>query len=154
MEEKIITFKIAMMETQNRTVLTVATLVDRPIEKVWEYWTNPDHITKWNNASHDWHTPWAKNDLRKGGNFSSRMEAKDGSMGFEFGGVYDEVRKHEYIEYTLGDGRKVNLTFTPGAGGTQVTENFEAEDTNSLELQQGGWQSILDNFKKYSEALL
>jgi uncharacterized protein YndB with AHSA1/START domain len=85
--EIIITIKIAKMETQKRTVLTVETLVDQPVEKVWEYWTRPEHITKWNSASEDWHTPWAKNDLRTGGNFSSRMEAKDGSMGFEFGGV-------------------------------------------------------------------
>lgn len=141
------------METQKRKVLTVETLVTRPVHKVWDYWTNPDHITKWNNASDDWHTPWAKNDLRTGGNFSSRMEAKDGSMGFDFAGVYDEVKKHEYIEYTMGDGRKVKIRFIPEAGGTRVTEEFEAEDTNSLEMQQGGWQSIMDNFKKYSESL-
>ncbi len=141
------------METQKRNVLTVESLVDQPVEKVWEYWTSPDHITKWNSASEDWHTPWAKNDLRTGGSFSSRMEAKDGSMGFEFGGVYDEVREHEYIEYTMGDGRKVKIKFTPADGGTRVTEDFEAEETNSLEMQLGGWQSIMDNFKKYSEAL-
>ncbi len=141
------------METQNRTVLTVESLVDKPIEKVWEYWTKPEHITKWNAASDDWHTPWAKNDLRKGGNFSARMEARDGSMGFEFAGVYDEVKEHEYIEYTMGDGRKAYIKFTPENGGTRVTESFEAEDTNPIELQQGGWQSIMDNFKKYSESV-
>jgi uncharacterized protein YndB with AHSA1/START domain len=151
--EIIITIKIAKMETQKRTVLTVETLVDQPVEKVWEYWTRPEHITKWNSASEDWHTPWAKNDLRTGGNFSSRMEAKDGSMGFEFGGVYDEVREREYIEFTMGDGRKVKIKFTPEDGSTRVTEDFEAEETNSLEMQQGGWQSIMNNFKKYSEGL-
>ncbi len=141
------------METQSRAVLTVENFVRQSVEKVWEYWTNPHHITKWNNASDDWHTPRAKNDLRTGGNFSSRMEAKDGSMGFEFAGVYGEVRNHEYIEYTMEDGRKVTIRFTLENGGTRVTESFEAEDSNSLELQQGGWQAILDNFKKYAEAL-
>ena len=84
-----------------------------PVEKVWEYWTEPDHITKWSNASDDWHTPYAENDLRVGGKFVSRMEAKDGSFGFDFGGVYDEVRANEFISYTLGDGRKVEITFIP-----------------------------------------
>lgn len=140
------------MEAQSKTVITVQTTINSPIEKVWKYWTEPEHITKWNSASDDWHTPWAKNDLRTGGNFSSRMEAKDGSMGFEFGGVYDEVREHEYIEYTMGDGRKVKVHFTPEGKSTKVTESFEAEDTNPVEMQQGGWQAILDNFKKYTEA--
>lgn len=140
------------METQSKTVITVEATINSPIEKVWKYWTEPEHITKWNSASDDWHTPWAKNDLRTGGNFSSRMEAKDGSMGFEFGGVYDEVREHEYIEYTMGDGRKVKVHFTPEGKSTKVTESFEAEDTNPVEMQQGGWQAILDNFKKYTEA--
>lgn len=140
------------METQSKTVITVEATINSPIEKVWHYWTEPEHITKWNSASDDWHTPWAKNDLRTGGNFSSRMEAKDGSMGFEFGGVYDEVREHEYIEYTMGDGRKVKVHFTPEGKSTKVTESFEAEDTNPVEMQQGGWQAILDNFKKYTEA--
>ena len=140
------------METQSKTIITVETTINSPIEKVWQYWTEPAHITNWNSASDDWHTPWAKNDLRTGGNFSSRMEAKDGSMGFEFGGVYDEVREHEYIEYTMGDGRKVKVHFTPEGNGTKVTESFDAEETNPVEMQQAGWQSILDNFKKYTES--
>lgn len=139
------------METQEKTVITVENTINAPAQKVWDYWTKPEHITKWNNASEDWHTPWAKNDLRVGGNFSARMEAKDGSMGFDFGGVYDAVRPHEYIEYTLGDGRKVRVTFTPSDNNTRVVENFEAETTNSVEMQKGGWQAILDNFKKYTE---
>ena len=140
------------METQEKIILTVENTINAPVDKVWEYWTKPEHITKWNNASDDWHTPWAKNDLRQGGSFSARMEAKDGSMGFDFGGVYDAVKPNEYIEYTLGDGRKVKIFFTPKGNTTKVVESFEAETTNSLEMQQGGWQAIMDNFKKYTEA--
>ena len=140
------------METQNKTVLTVEATVNAPVEKVWEFWGKPEHITKWCAASDDWHTPHAENDLRTGGAFSSRMEAKDGSFGFDFGGVYDEVRDNEYIGYTLGDGRKVQITFTPQGDQTKVTESFEAENENPIEMQQGGWQAIMDNFKKYTEA--
>ena len=140
------------METQEKSIITVENTVNAPVEKVWEYWTKPEHITQWNNASDDWHTPWAKADLREGGSFSARMEAKDGSMGFEFGGVYDVLRNNEYIEYTLGDGRKVKVNFTPGGNTTKVVESFEAESSNPIEMQKGGWQAILDNFKKYTEA--
>lgn len=140
------------MATQERTVITVENTINAPVAKVWDYWTQPEHITQWNHASDDWHSPWAKNDLRPGGSFSARMEAKDGSFGFDFGGVYDEVVLHEYIGYTLGDGRKVEITFSAGGNITLVTESFEAESTNPVEMQQGGWQAILDNFKKYTEA--
>jgi uncharacterized protein YndB with AHSA1/START domain len=140
------------METQQKTVLTVETTVNAPVEKVWEYWTSPEHITKWCSPSDDWHTPTAENDLRTGGKFSSRMEAKDGSMGFDFAGVYDEVRPNEYIEYTIGDGRKVDITFSSDGKQTKVVENFEAESINPIEMQQGGWQAIIDNFKKYTES--
>jgi len=139
------------METQEKTVITVENTVKAPVEKVWEYWTKPEHITKWNAASDDWHTPWAKADFREGGSFSARMEAKDGSMGFDFAGVYDVLRTNEYIEYTIGDGRKVKVRFTPGGNITKVTESFEAENTHPVEMQRGGWQAILDNFKKYTE---
>jgi uncharacterized protein YndB with AHSA1/START domain len=139
------------METQEKTVITVETTVNAPVQKVWEYWTKPDHITKWNFASDDWHSPWAKADFREGGTFTARMEAKDGSMGFDFGGVYDVIRAKEYIEYTIGDGRKVKINFTPQGNKTKVVESFEAEDTHSIEMQKGGWQSILDNFRKYTE---
>jgi len=140
------------METQEKTILTVENTINAPVEKVWDYWTKPEHIAHWNNASDDWHTPWAKNDLRLGGSFVSRMEAKDGSMGFDFGGVYDAIRTYEYIEYTIGDGRKVKITFTANGNTTKVVESFEAETTHSLEIQRGGWQAIMDNFKKYTEA--
>jgi uncharacterized protein YndB with AHSA1/START domain len=139
------------METQEKTVITVENTINAPVQKVWDYWTKPEHITKWNHASDDWHSPWAKADFREGGTFSARMEAKDGSMGFDFSGVYDVLRQNEYIEYTIGDGRKVKVNFTPNGNQTKVTESFEAEDTHSIDLQRGGWQAILDNFKKYTE---
>lgn len=140
------------METQNKTFLTAQNIVNAPVEKVWAYWTQPQHIIQWNNASVDWHTPTATNDLRVGGKFTSRMEAKDGSMGFDFFGIYDVITANEFIEYTLGDGRKVNITFTANGDTTKVVECFEAENENPLELQQGGWQAIMDNFKRYTES--
>jgi len=140
------------METQEKTIITVQNTVHAPVKKVWEYWTKPEHITQRNNASDDWHTPWAKADFREGGSFTARMEAKDGSMGFDFGGVYDVIRTNEYIEYTIGDGRKVKISFSPKENSTEVVESFEAEDTNSPEVQKSGWQAILDNFKKYAES--
>jgi uncharacterized protein YndB with AHSA1/START domain len=133
-------------------IITVQTLVNAPVEKVWAYWSGPEHIMKWNNASDDWHTTSATNDLRKGGQFSSRMEARNGSFGFDFGGVYDEVKTNELIAYTIGDGRKVKVNFTKEGHATKVVETFEAEGTHSVEMQRGGWQNILDNFKKYTEA--
>ena len=139
------------METGNKITITVETTVHAPVEKVWEYWTEPRHITKWSNASDDWHSPNAENDLRVGGRFLTRMEAKDGSSGFDFSGVYDEVRKNEFISYTLGDGRKVEITFISQENDIKVIETFEAENTHSIEMQEAGWQAILENFKKYSE---
>ena len=140
------------METQEKTVLTVEGIVNAPVTKVWESWTKPEHIKQWCAASDDWHAPKAENDLRAGGNFSTRMEAKDGSFGFDFGGVYDAVDTNKYIEYTMGDGRNVKIWFTDQGDSTKVVESFEAENTHSLEMQQGGWQAIMDNFKKYTEA--
>jgi uncharacterized protein YndB with AHSA1/START domain len=139
------------METATRTSITVQNTVNAPVEKVWEYWSKPEHITKWNAASDDWHSPRAENDLRTGGKFSSRMEAKDGSMGFDFGGTYDEVKTNELIAYTMSDGRKVVVNFTKDGERTKVIETFDAEETNPIEMQRGGWQAILDNFKKYVE---
>lgn len=139
------------METLNKTNITVESAVNAPVEKVWKFWTSPEHITKWCNASDDWHAPHAENDVRVGGKFSTRMEAKDGSFGFDFGGVYDQVKLNEVIAYTMGDGRKVNVVFASEANKTKVTETFEAENENPVEMQRGGWQAILDNFKKYTE---
>ncbi|WP_046174771.1 SRPBCC family protein [Domibacillus indicus] len=131
--------------------ITVEAIVEAPVEKVWRYWAEPDHITKWNNASDDWHTPFAENDLREGGTFVSRMEAKDGSAGFDFGGIYDEVKLHEIIAYSMSDGRKVKITFKNLGNQTEVMETFDAEPTHPVEYQQQGWQAILNNFKKYAE---
>ncbi len=141
------------MTTQNNDIITVENIINAPVGKVWEYWTNPKHITKWNNASDNWHTPLAENDLREGGKFVSRMEAKDGSVGFDFGGTYDAITTNEYIEYTLDDGRIVKIFFSADGDKTKVTESIEAENTNSIEMQQDGWQAILDNFKKYTESV-
>ena len=139
------------MEAKNN--ITIETIVKAPVEKVWESWTNPKHIMQWNNASEDWHTTKAENDLRAGGKFLSRMEAKDGSFGFDFGGTYDEVKPNQLIEYTTGDGRKVKITFSENGNETKVVETFETENTNPIEMQRSGWQSILDNFKKYTESI-
>ena len=140
------------METQNKTLITVENTVNADVEKVWEYFTKPEHVVNWNNASEDWFTPRADNDLRVGGNFVYRMEAKDGSFGFDFGGTYDKIKNNELIEYTIGDGRKVTVNFfSDGKNKTRVVERFEAENMNSIEMQKAGWQAILDNFKKYTE---
>jgi uncharacterized protein YndB with AHSA1/START domain len=134
-----------------KETITVETLVNATIEKVWTFWTKPEHITQWNNASEDWHTTRAENDLRIGGKFLSRMEAKDGSFGFDFEGIYTDIITNEKISYTLLDDRKVTITFSPIKNGVQITETFEAETENKLELQKLGWQAILNNFKKYLE---
>lgn len=134
-----------------KTQITVESTVKAPVEKVWACWTEPKHITNWNFASDDWHSPHAENDLRPGGKFVSRMEAKDGSMGFDFEGIYDNVEKHKAIEYSMSDGRKVKVTFDGNGNETRVTETFDAENTNSIEMQRGGWQAILDNFRQYTE---
>jgi uncharacterized protein YndB with AHSA1/START domain len=141
------------MKTTEKTVITVENKVNAPVEKVWNIYTTPEHIVNWNNASADWHTTKAENDLRAGGKFSFRMEAKDGGEGFDFDGVYDKIIQHKEIEYTLSDGRKVQIFFTPIGNGTIVKESFEAEKINSVELQESGWQSIIDNFKEYVEGL-
>jgi uncharacterized protein YndB with AHSA1/START domain len=144
--------KYMIMENINKAIITITTTVLAPAEKVWERWTVPEHIIKWNNASDDWHTTHAENDLRIGGKFLSRMEAKDGSFGFDFIGIYDLVKENKLLEYTLGDGRKVIIVFTGISNTTNIVETFEAESENSIEMQRSGWQAILENFKKYAEA--
>lgn len=131
--------------------ITIQSNINAPVQKVWDMWNKPEHITNWCSASDDWHAPTATNDLRTGGNFTTRMEAKDGSFGFDFGGTYDEVKEHEVIAYTMGDGRKVHVTFSPEGNGTNVVETFDPEGTNPIEMQRDGWQAILNNFKKYVE---
>jgi uncharacterized protein YndB with AHSA1/START domain len=139
------------METTVRKTITIETTVNVPAAKVWECWTRPEHITQWNHASDDWHSPHAENDVRKGGRFLFRMEAKDGSFGFDFTGTYGEVKPIQYLEYTMDDGRKASVNFNSNGNQTRLVESFEAEDMNSIEIQRGGWQAILDNFKKYAE---
>lgn len=140
------------METPAKTILTVFATVNRSVDQVWEFWTKPEHIVNWNHASDDWHTPKAQNDLREGGKFCWRMEAKDGSMGFDFEGTFDKIQSLKRIQYTLDDGRKVSVAFNDNGTSTNVTEFFEAENTNPLKLQQEGWQAILNNFKAYVES--
>lgn len=137
--------------TTQKTNITVETTVNATAEKVWNVFNAPEHIVNWGSPSPDWHTTKAENDLRTGGNFLYRMEAKDGSFGFDFGGVYDAVTPHEHIAYTMGDGRKVTITFAQEDNGTRLTETFEPETQNPPEYQQAGWQAILDNFKAYTE---
>ena len=139
------------MGTNSPTRITVEAVVKAPLEKVWKYWNEPEHLTHWSFASNDWHAPSATNDLRPGGKLIVRMEAKDGSFGFDFGGIYDVVKEHEEISFTMGDGRRVDIVFTPQGDATKVTETFDAESTHPLDFQQAGWQSILDNFKQYAE---
>lgn len=131
--------------------VTIEATVTAPVSKVWENWTEPEHITQWNFASDDWQCPWAKNDLRVGGKYSARMEAKDGSFGFEFEAIYDEVITHKKIAYTMLDGRKAITNFEEVNGKTKVTTTFDAEAQNPVDFQKQGWQAILDNFKKYTE---
>jgi uncharacterized protein YndB with AHSA1/START domain len=132
--------------------ITVETTINAPVEKVWEFWNEPSHINNWCTATPEWHTINAANDLKAGGKFSSRMEAKDGSMGFEFGGIYDVVKTNEQINYTMGDSRTVDISFSKAGNGTKIVETFEAEDQNPVEMQQMGWQAILNNFKSYVES--
>jgi len=139
------------METTKRKIINIKAVIKAAPEKVWEMWTNPEHIVQWNNASSDWHTTKAENDLRVGGLFMSRMEAKDGSSGFDFTGKYDKVEFLKEIGYTMDDGRQAEIKFIQKGDMTEVYESFEAEDSNSLELQESGWQSILNNFKVYVE---
>jgi len=131
--------------------ITVETTVAAPIEKVWRAYTTPEDIINWNAASDDWHTTSATVDLRAGGNFSSRMEAKDGSMGFDFAGNYTNIVKHKLIEYSFGD-RVAQVEFAESPNGVRVRVTFDSEPTHSIEQQRDGWQAILNNFAGYVEA--
>lgn len=133
--------------------ITIQAIVKADAQKVWECYTLPEHITNWNFASDDWHCPSAENDLRPGGKYKARMEAKDGSFGFDFEATYDEIINQKKIVYTLDDGRKVVTDFENQDGETKVTTVFDAESENSIEMQREGWQAILDNFRKHTEAV-
>ncbi len=132
--------------------ITVKVSVKADIDKVWNCWTDPEHITNWNFATEEWCCPKAENNLRPNEKFSWRMEAKDGSMGFDFEGTYNKIAEKEWISYKMSDGRKVDIEFTQNGNEIQVSETFDAEGTNSDELQRAGWQAILGNFKKYVES--
>lgn len=134
-----------------KTKITVQTTVNSTIENVWKVWTTPDDILQWNSVSDDWNTTKAKNDLKNGGKFSYRMEAKDGSFGFDFDGVYNIIKTNELIEYTMTDGRKSIIIFTTQDQQINISQTFDAETQNTIELQRNGWQNIMDNFKKYIE---
>ena len=131
--------------------ITIETTIAAPVEEVWRAWTTPEDIKQWNAASDDWHTTTASVDLREGGAFSSRMEAKDGSMGFDFAGTFTTVVEHQLLESEFGD-RELRVEFLPGANGVTVRETFDAETTYSIEQQRDGWQAILDRFARHVES--
>jgi uncharacterized protein YndB with AHSA1/START domain len=131
--------------------VTVQVIVNASCQDAWKFFTEPEHVMRWNNASPDWHTPKAENNLTVGGRFNFRMESLDGKEGFDFLGTYSEVIPAALIAYSMSDGRNVRVEFTEEEGGTHVVETFDTENENSVEMQRGGWQSILNNFKKYAE---
>ena len=131
------------------TPITISAVIPADVNQVWECWNTPEHIVNWNFASDDWHCPRSENDLRVGGKFNATMAARDGSMSFDFEGVYDVVEPLTRIEYSLADERHIVVLFEEVDGGVKVTETFDAETENSIEMQRAGWQSILDNFAKY-----
>lgn len=136
-----------------KKMITVSTSVSAPIEKIWNAWNSPAHITQWYFASDDWHAPKAENDLQVGSKFSIAMAAKDGSFSFDLIGEYNNIKENEYIEYNLEDGRNVQITFEIADHKVFITESFEPEKVNSEEMQRDGWQAILDNFKKHVERI-
>jgi uncharacterized protein YndB with AHSA1/START domain len=131
--------------------ITVKTSINASMETVWKKWTNADDIPHWNFASPDWSCPKAQNTLEVGKGFNYRMEAKDGSMGFDYTGLYTSIKNHELIEYKLEDGRKVVISFKKEGDSVELIETFDADDQHPAEMQQQGWQAILDNFKSYVE---
>ena len=139
-----------IMETKK--TITVQAVINAPVDKVWNLWTTPGHITKWNNASDDWHTPYVENDINTGGKFLFVMERKDGSNGFDFKGIYDEVLLHKKISYTTSDGRKATNLFDVTSGGVKITEMFEPSKEDSPELQRDFVAGVLRNFKAYVES--
>jgi uncharacterized protein YndB with AHSA1/START domain len=134
------------------TKITISTTINAPLSTVWRFWNSPEHITQWYFASPEWHCPKAVNDLQPGGRFSFRMEARDGSMGFDFAGFYKKIVLHERIIFTLDDDRKVEIDFLQTEDCIRVVQTFEAEPTNPVDMQRAGWQAILDNFKMYAES--
>lgn len=132
-------------------LVTVKSSINAPLNKVWDYWTNEIHVMNWNFATADWHCPNATNNLTVGGEFHYTMAAKDNSFSFDFWGTYQKVETEKNIEILIGDGRNMKVNFESTGAGTIVTEQFEPEQENPVEMQQAGWQMILDNFTKYVE---
>jgi len=141
------------METTERKPITIETTVQAPATAVWSAWTEPEHIKQWCAASDDWHAPYAENDVRKDGRFKTTMAARDGSMQFDFSGQYTAIDEPRHIAYTMDDGRKVDVRFHEDGSSTRIVQIFEPEQTNPVDFQKQGWQSILDNFKRYTESL-
>lgn len=139
------------MATTEKKFITVTTKINAPVEKVWDLWTDPKHIIRWNYALDHWHTPIAENDLCIGGKFLFRMESKDGSRGFDFKGKYNEIERYESIDYTIDYGRRVRIIFEDIGTGIKITEEFEDENVFTSEMRRTVRQAILDNFKKYAE---
>ncbi len=131
--------------------ITVTSTVNADTKKTWDYYTQPKHITQWNFADPSWQCPSASNDLQVGGKYTARMEAKNGNFVFDLEGTYTEVMEGKKLTFKLDDGREVTASFTADGNATHVSVVFDAEDTNPVEMQKGGWQAILDNFKKYTE---
>ena len=134
-------------------MIITQTTVNKPIDICWKTWSEPAHIMNWAFASPDWHAPAATNDLRTGGTFSTTMAAKDGSFSFEFGGTYTEVMEHKVIKYTMGDGRKAEISFEADGNATNIIQKFDPETENPEDMQRAGWQAILDNYTKYTEGI-
>jgi uncharacterized protein YndB with AHSA1/START domain len=141
------------METSTKTTVSIDATINASVEKVWQNWTSTNAITKWNSASPDWHTTKAEHQLQPGGKFSYRMEARDGTFGFDFSGVFDVVKPNEYLESTLDDGRKVKTALIRKGNETHLSQTFEAEETNPADMQREGWQNVLNSFKNYVETL-
>jgi len=132
--------------------ISVSATINADVKKVWDYYTKPEHVTKWNYADPSWQCPSASNDMRVGGKYSARMETKDGSFGFEFEAIYNEIAEGKSFTYTMPDSREVNVSFDGDGDNTAINVTFDAENQNPVEMQKNGWQAILDNFKKYTEA--
>ncbi len=139
--------------TANHTKITVKTTVHASLEKAWECFTAPEHVTQWNAASDDWHCPAATNDLRTGGSFKYTMAARDGSVSFDFEGQYTEVVDHQRIAYVLADDRRIEVLFEADGDAVHITETFDPENENPPEMQKEGWQAILDNYKKHTKTV-
>lgn len=139
------------MESTTKAKITVEVTVNAPLEKVWVAFNDPKHVVNWCFASDDWHAPAAESDFREGGKSKTVMAAKDGSFSFDFEWIYTKIKDLETIEYAMGDGREVSVQFEETGEGVKVTETFDPENENPVEMQKGGWQAILDNFKKYVE---